>query len=766
MWLRMNNRVFAVYALILSLGIALCVIIYAKGGAVLDSSMRLLDRKLPMVEQVYVLKSAVGEQELVLQEYYASGRRDVFQSKFVRRDEKVTAALSMIAENPDYASHIASVRENYANFKQVTQQLDGLLQKGAAGREKGTELLNRINTLGQQTHADLDLLAGVIESEVYQGGRMTEDQINSITRVVVAFCVLLLAIAGFVGYYINAYLSEVEARRKLALFVEKNPNPVLRLKPGGTVDWSNPAAAQMQQAAGKSAPRDLMPPDLPARLQRMRAGRVSYDRWEYEVGELTLGCGIHYLSEFDMYHAYVSNITERTQAERRLAHQAHHDALTGLPNRYLFGEQLQAALDASGETNWPAVLLINLNRFRAVIAGLGHAAGDRLLKLVGRRIQNSLDECRENCVAGTLFRLEADMFCLLVSEAPCPDVASSLARRVEASFAAPFVIEGRELFASVAIGYAIFPRDGRDAITLVKNADAALQKVKQDGGNGILGYSEELNARALERLALETDLRYALERNELALVYQPQVDIADGAVIGSEALLRWRHPARGFVSPAEFIPVAEETGLIIPIGEWILRTACAQVKDWRERGLPPFTVAVNISARQFIQPNFTELVARVIREYDIDPQWIELEITESVAIQSVETTVATLARLKVLGVKLAIDDFGTGYSSLSYLKRFPIDKLKVDQSFVRNLTKDANDAAIARAVIQLGHSLNLKVIAEGVETTEHLARLRDYGCDEIQGYLFSKPLPAADLEKLLRTGKALPRGEIQLRPAA
>lgn len=766
MRLRLNRRVLGVYALILSLGIALVATIYAKGDMVLSSSMHLLNAKLPLVEQVLALKSAVSEQVLALHEYSASGKRNLFLGSFMRREEKFMETLAPIAMIPDYAPYVASVTESQARFEDTVREFDDLIRRGHGARDASVALLNRANEQGLNTQTDLDLLAGVIVGDVYQGGRVTESGINAITRVVVAFCAILLVISGFVGYYVNAFLSEVAARRKIALFVEKNPHPVLRLGPDGAVDWSNPATAQMLRTAGKSEPCELMPPDLAERLRRMRAARASYEYSEYQVSQLTLGCGIQYLPEFDMHHAYVTNITERKQAEHKLAHQAYHDALTGLPNRYRFEEQLQATLAAAGDTQQSAVLLINLSRFRNVIAGLGHAAGDRLLKLAAKRLQHALEDCQENCVGSTLFRLEADMFCLLVSEAVCPDFASRLARNIQNAFIAPFVVEKRELFANLAIGYAVFPGDGRDPATLVRNADAALQKIKRDHGTGILGYSEEINARAVERLALETDLRYALERNELALVYQPQVDIASGAVIGSEALLRWKHPARGYVSPAEFIPAAEETGLIVPIGEWVLRTVCAQAKTWRECDLPPLTVAVNISALQFIHPDFTDQVARIIRESGIDPQWIELEITESVAIQSVEATVAKLAQLKNLGVKLAIDDFGTGYSSLSYLRRFPIDKLKVDQSFVRNLTKDANDAAITRAVIQLGHSLNLKVIAEGVETTEHLDRLQDYACDEMQGYLFSKPLPAEDLENLLRAGKALPRHDTQLRTAA
>jgi diguanylate cyclase (GGDEF)-like protein len=766
MGFRLNRRVLAVYAVILSLGIALVASIYAKGSMVLSSSMHLLDAKLPLVEQVLALKTTVSERVLMLHDFTASRARDEYLGGFMRGDDRFAETLALIARNPDYRHYAAPVAQRYEELKETARELDQALQGSAPDRDATAALLNQISYLGLLTQAELDVLANVVLSEVYNGGRVTESGVNSITRVVLAFCLILLAIAGFVGYYINAFVSDVEARRRLAMFAEKNPNPVLRLESDGSIGWLNPATEHMLAAARKLAPRDLLPPDLTGQLQRMRAGESSCEHSEYEVSRLTLGCSIHYLKEFDTYHAYVADITPRRQAERTLAHQAYHDALTGLPNRYRFGEQLRAMLGSAGEAQRPAVLLINLNRFRTVIASFGHLAGDRLLDLVATRLRHALEDCRESCSNSTLFRLEGDQFAVLIAEAACGDAARCLARNMEISFSAPFVVENHELFVGIAIGYAAFPRDGRDMVTLVRNADAALQKIKRDRGTGILAYSEEINIRAIEQLALETDLRYALERKELELVYQPQVDIANRAVIGSEVLLRWKSSTRGFVPPSEFIPIAEEIGLIVPIGEWILRTACTQLKSWGERGLPALTVAVNISARQFIQPDFTERVARIIHEAGIDPRWIELEITESVAIQNVETTCATLARLKTLGVRLAIDDFGTGYSSLSYLKRFPVDKLKVDQSFVRNFTRDENDAAITRAIIQLGHSLNLRVIAEGVETAEHLVRLHEYGCDEIQGYLFSKPLPAEELEKLLWAWKALPQEKRELRAAA
>jgi diguanylate cyclase (GGDEF)-like protein len=444
--------------------------------------------------------------------------------------------------------------------------------------------------------------------------------------------------------------------------------------------------------------------------------------------------------------------SERRRAEERLVFLAYHDDLTGLPNRRRFFEDLAAA---AGGGQDGAVILLSLDRFRRITESLGPALGEPVLVVAAQRIGALLAPGHGDGACCELYSFEGDLFAMLVSGEAVSATVSRLVERVMAAVESPLQVEERDLFVTFSIGVARFPQDGTEADTLVRNAESALQKAIRAGSNGVQYYSQELDARALDRHELEHELRLALMRSELDLHYQLQVD-REGHGIGFEALARWRNPLRGMVAPINFIPLAEETGLIVPIGEWVLRTACAQIRDWQAGGWTAMTMAINLSPRQFRDKGLPALVRRVIAETGLAPWHIELELTENAAMQDVDASVAMMRELKAIGVQLSIDDFGTGYSSLAYLKRFPLDKLKIDQSFVRNMATDANDAAIVRSVIALGHSLNLRVIAEGVETTEQFNLLKGYDCKEMQGYLFSKPLPAQEILALLaaRAGAA------------
>ncbi len=453
--------------------------------------------------------------------------------------------------------------------------------------------------------------------------------------------------------------------------------------------------------------------------------------------------------------AVYDDISERKRYQAQLERQANFDDLTGLPNRNLLTDRLSQAVARcrQNETNL-AVLLFNLHRFKEINDSLGRDVGDKVL----REVSGWLGTVGE--AVNTIAHMGGDEFVLLAEYGEMGE-AVSLAQRTLQALAQPFLIEGRELFLSANIGIAMFPKDGEDSETLLKNACAAMHRAKASAGNGFSFYSPEMNAHSLERLNLENDLRRAVERDELLLYYQPQMNLRNGEIIGMEALVRWQHPVRGLVSPAEFIPLAEETGLIVPIGEWVLRTACIQNRAWQAAGLPAVAVAVNLSARQFEAQDMVALTSQVLRETGLDPNYLELELTESAAMGDADAFVGITEALKGLFVTLSIDDFGTGYSSLSYLKRFAIDRLKIDQSFVRDIVQDPDSAAIAMAVIALAHGLGLSVIAEGVETEAQLNFLRTRGCDEMQGYYFSKPLPAAKFEQLLleRRKLALPNAD-------
>ncbi len=441
-----------------------------------------------------------------------------------------------------------------------------------------------------------------------------------------------------------------------------------------------------------------------------------------------------------------SDVTETRRMARQMAYQATHDALTELPNRILLQEQLQGAIERSVRNGLRLVLLfVDLDRFKAVNDGLGHSAGDALLKAVGMRLKASSRKI------DTVARLGGDEFVIVLENIHHETQATSIAHKVRKALEKPYLIEGRECFITGSVGISLFPRDGRDVETLLKNADAAMYQAKEKGRNNIQYYSQEMNVHSRERLFLEHELRHAVERNQLVLHYQPQVEPKTGKVLGVEALLRWRHPRLGLIAPAEFIPLAEETGLIISIGEWVIQTATTQTKAWQIDGLPLLRVAINLSPRQFMEQGITSMIGDILQQNGLDPCYLELEITENLIMGDLENTVGTLQALKSMGVQLAIDDFGTGYSSLSYLKRFPIDRLKIDKSFVCDIDTNPDDAAITLAIIAMAHSMKLKVIAEGVETKAQLSYLKSRSCDEVQGYYFSRPLPADEITAVLHT---------------
>ena len=455
-----------------------------------------------------------------------------------------------------------------------------------------------------------------------------------------------------------------------------------------------------------------------------------------------------------------ADITERKAAEQRIEFLAYHDALTGLPNRLLLQDRLQQAMAQSErEHSHVALVFMDLDNFKQINDTLGHATGDRLLKEMASRLRDCIRD------TDTISRQGGDEFVVVLSDLPDSHAALPVVDKIMGQMQQPFMIEGNELLTSVSVGVAISPGDGRDFETLLKKADMAMYRAKEAGRNTYHFFDEEMSLEASEHLMLRTGLRRALERHELALHYQPQIDLASGMVIGAEALIRWQHPDLGLVSPGRFIPVAEDSGLIVPIGEWVIHEACRQAMAWQQAGLPALLIAVNLSAVQFRRGNVEKTVIHALAQSGFDPALLELELTESILIQNVEQVLAAVKRLKLLGVKLSIDDFGTGYSSLSYLKRFDIDKLKIDQSFIRDLATDPDDAAIVNAIIQMAHSLNLKVIAEGVETPGMLQQLHDFECDEAQGYHFARPMPADEFARYLsKMAGVQAQGVIKPRP--
>ncbi|MGP8114116.1 MAG: putative bifunctional diguanylate cyclase/phosphodiesterase [Steroidobacteraceae bacterium] len=438
------------------------------------------------------------------------------------------------------------------------------------------------------------------------------------------------------------------------------------------------------------------------------------------------------------------------ESESKLAHAqrveylAYHDGLTGLPNRSMFNKLLsQSISEARRYDRRLAVAFLDLDRFKQINDTLGHEAGDQLLQEVANRLKACVRE------SDAVDRLGGDEFVVLLPELGDSKYAASVAQKILSVIARPFTLIGHEFRVTASIGISAYPQDGLDEQTLTKNADIAMYQAKAEGKNNFQFYSEKLNANSLERLTLESSLRHALERNEFRLCYQAKRAIGSGRITGMEALLRWNHPDLGVVAPRHFIPIAEETGMIVPLGRWVLKTACSQNVAWQKAGVPPLNIAVNLTARQFCDEHLLEDVTSILRATGMDPHLLEFEITESLLIHDVETTLRILTGLKGLGIRIAIDDFGTGYSSLATLQRFPLDTIKIDRSFIRGIAADRESTGLADAVIAMGKSLSLTVVAQGVETSEQANFLQVHACDEIQGFYFNRPLPPEEFTQML-----------------
>lgn len=479
-------------------------------------------------------------------------------------------------------------------------------------------------------------------------------------------------------------------------------------------------------------------------IEAIRRGAFDYIRKPFDIDqvEIAVDRAISHAALLTSKRRHENELEELVvERTAKLNYLAYHDPLTDLQNRFFFEDRLSEILDEHAGENRAAVLFVSLDRFKGLRDTIGHSLGDRLRKEVGARLKSAANE------GATVARFEGDEFALLLRDKTAKEVAAFVDALFEA-FTLPFNIAEYEIFVSVSIGIALSPDDGSEAQTLLKNAGAALSQARKQGGNNYQFYTSDINDKALKRLEMENDLRRALDRGEFILHYQPKIDMNTRKVVGMEALVRWNHPSQGLIPPFDFIPLAEETGLIVPMGEWILRTACAQCKIWHDEGYP-LHLAVNLSPRQFQQKDLAGAINGIISETGFDPTFLDLEVTESSLLDNAESAVSILRELRKTGIKISIDDFGTGYSSLGYLKQLPIDVLKIDKSFVSDVTNNPDDAALVMTIITLAHNLRLKVVAEGVETEEQLRFLRLMKCDEWQGYLYSRPVAANSFGELL-----------------
>lgn len=529
---------------------------------------------------------------------------------------------------------------------------------------------------------------------------------------------------------------------RLASFPELSPNPIVEIDFDGNLTYLNPAASLKFETLRENR---LDHPVLAGLLDEVQNVQGNLLLREIQVDRAIFEQYVHYLPSRRLIRSYLFEVTQRKEAEASLEYRAMHDLLTDLPNRSLFETQLGVAL-ANAERNnaLMAVMFLDLDNFKNINDTLGHSIGDRVLQSFGDRLQDCLR------TGDTVARWGGDEFTILLPQIRTAEDTVKLAQRILNDLKQPFEIGEEHLYIKSSIGIAIYPQDGRDGETLLKNADAALYRAKERGRNHYRFYSATMTSKASLLLKLESLIHKALENEEFSLHYQPQLKLDDDRVSGMEALLRWYHAELGYISPANLIPLAEKTDLIIPISEWVLRTACHQNQLWQQAGLPNIPIAVNLSPRQFQQPNLVKLIEQTLSETGLEPHLLELEITETTIMQNVELARQVLNELREMGVQISMDDFGTGYSSLSYLQKFPFHTLKIDRAFVQTLQDNPKDTAIISAIISLGQSFHLRVVAEGVETSEQLELLKRLHCQEIQGYWFSRPLRSEDAIEFLK----------------
>ncbi len=552
-----------------------------------------------------------------------------------------------------------------------------------------------------------------------------------------------------------------ESERRYQVMAESSPVGIFRLDPDGRCchvnkRWREMAGLTLTQALGESWISAVHPEDRDAVSETWQSAlneRRSYKtecRFKRPGGKTAwVLCQAEPVFDtrgsLEGFIGSVTDISRRKRTEEEVRQLAYYDPLTKLPNRYFFQEQLERALATAQRTGrHVALLFCDLDNFKDVNDSLGHDKGDLLLKEIARR----LSACTRR--GDTLCRLGGDEFVLLLPSVPGDHEVVAVARKILAAMKRPFDLDGNEIYSTTSIGIAVFPDDGGDFHTLLKHADMAMYAAKGRGRNRYRFFSEDMNKRALERVGLEAGLRQAIDRGELSLAWQPQYQLQERRMVGVEALLRWNHPELGEIRPAKFVPLAEETGLIHSIGEWVLRTACAQMRSWQDEGLSPVRLAVNLSASQFSEPGLVEMVRRVLRETGLDASWLELEITESILMHDADVALKTLQSLAEDGVNLALDDFGTGFSSLLYLKKYPIGRIKIAREFVQDITREPNDAAIAGTVISMARHLSMQAVAEGVETEEQALLLRELDCHEVQGFLFARPMTGNEFADKLR----------------
>jgi EAL domain-containing protein (putative c-di-GMP-specific phosphodiesterase class I)/GGDEF domain-containing protein/PAS domain-containing protein len=737
----LQRRIWWAFLLVLAVGVAVSVRIVTLGDSVQSVNRMFIAEKLPLSQRIGELHGVIADEERLLYEYYSyTATRDTFNAQRTLNKARLDSIVEQLEKDMGSREQAVELRTQLTALDELSDELSATLSSKVVNWDLARAILAQVKPRVRRIEKTLAAMSSANRQAVDKLGKDSRDSVATMVSWVIGFSILIFGVAFFVGYYVVAIIREGLERRRLAMFAERNPNPVLRLGTSGEVRYANPATAELLARLNLS-PADsgkLLPADMQHHLNEARLNQASNWQFEYAHGKLTLECTVAYLADFSEFHVYIKDVTARRQAEEILAYQAFFDPATGLPNQYRLREDLNAAF---AQQRAGTVIMIIADREQEIFESLGAVETERWLVKVALRLRDGINENEEK-----LYRFGRNAFVLVCWPGDLAG-AQRRAKQLLSSSQQPLHLERRELFSTLSIGAAIMESgSGGDPAKMaeaqVQQAASACNRVRGAGGNDFAIYDEAMGLAAAKTLRMITVLRPAVANGELLLHYQPKVDTASGRLIGMEALVRWMHPERGMISPVEFIPVAEDTGMIVAIGRWVLREACRQNAEWQQDGLRPLRVAVNLSARQFHSDNLLDEIDAALSETALPACSLELEITESMVMEDPERVIDLLDKIRSRGIHLSLDDFGTGHSSLAYLKRFPIDCVKIDRAFIMDIPENTDDVAIARTIIAMAKALDLKTVAEGVETAGQLELLKTMGCDQIQGYFFSRPLPA------------------------
>jgi len=737
----LQRRIWWIFLFILAMGIAVSVRIVYLGDSVQAVNRTFISEKLPLSQRIGELRSAIADQERLLYEYYSyTATPEDFQLQRTKDQVRCSKIVGQLELDVESREQVTELRTRLGELDQLSDMLSDTLSSGVVNWDLARAVLGQVKPKVRQIEKILGEMTLANQQAVDNLGRISQSSVSTMVGWVIGFSVLIFGVAFFVGYYVVAIIREGLERRRLAMFPERDPNPVLRLGESGTVLYANPATADLlaRLDLAPTEPSQLLPADLQHHLKEIRSTRVSSTNFEYTHGQHTLEFTVAHLDDFSEFHVYIKDVTDRREAEHKLAYQAFFDPATGLPNQYRVRDDLILAFTQKRQGS---LMMIIADREQEILESYGAVETEIWLVKIAQRLEEAIIRDEEK-----LYRFGSNAFVLVRWSGDLKDAQQRAEQLIVAS-RQPLYVEGHELFSTLSIGAVLMEYDtGFDpssmAIAQVQKAASTCNRVRRSGGNDFAVYDEAMARAVANTLSLATDLQHAVEQGELLLHYQPKIDANSGRLLGMEALTRWMHPSRGMIPPVEFIPVAEDTGLIVAIGRWVLREACRQNAAWQRSGMRPIRVAVNLSARQFRSANLLEEIDAALAESSLPANSLELELTESMVMEDPEGVIKLLNRIRSRGIHLSLDDFGTGHSSLAYLKRFPIDCVKIDREFIKDIPGDTDDVAIARTIIAMAKSLDIATLAEGVETYEQFGRLKIMGCDQIQGYYFSRPLPA------------------------